>query len=56
MAQRFFPKGNVHLKIPYELGLSHKDNDFVTVFRVDCGHQRRQELLTDRQPADTVRR
>ncbi|PHK20213.1 hypothetical protein VF11_12705, partial [Nostoc linckia z14] len=37
VAGKSFPKGNVYMKMRDELGVMYKDNDFVTLFRADCG-------------------
>lgn len=68
IAQKSFAKGNVYMKMRDELGVLYKDNDFVTLFRADCGQSALSpgqlalvsvmqfaEGLTDRQAADAVR-
>lgn len=68
IAQKSFPKGNVYMKMRDELGVLYKDNDFVTLFRADCGQNavspgqlalvtlmQFAEELTDRQAAETLR-
>ncbi|NEU80291.1 IS1182 family transposase [Nostoc sp. UIC 10630] len=68
VARKCFPKGNVYMKMRDELGVLYLDNDFVTLFRADCGQSgispgqlalvsvmQFAEGLTDRQTADAVR-
>ncbi len=68
VAGKSFPKGNVYMKMRSELGVMYKDNDFVTLFRADCGQgalspgqlalvtvMQFAQGLSDRQAADAVR-
>jgi transposase len=68
IARAAFPKGNIYMKMRDELGVLYADNDFVTLFRADCGQppispaqlalvtvMQFAEGLSDRQTADAVR-
>jgi transposase len=68
IARAAFPKGNIYMKMRDELGVLYADNDFVTLFRADCGQppispaqlalvtvMQFAERLSDRQTADAVR-
>jgi len=68
IARAAFPKGNIYMMMPDELGVLYSDSDFVTLFRADCGQppispaqlalitiMQFAEGLSDRQTADAVR-
>lgn len=68
IARAAFAKGNIYMKMRDELGVLYADNDFVTLFRADCGQpaispgqlalvtvMQFAERLSDRQTADAVR-
>jgi transposase len=67
-ARAAFPKGNVYMKMRDEIGHLYDDEQFQTLFRLDCGQRayspaqlalisvmQFSEGLTDRQTADAVR-
>jgi transposase len=67
-ARAAFPKGNVYMKMRDEIGHLYDDEQFQTLFRLDCGQRayspaqlalisvmQFSEGLTDRQAADAVR-
>ena len=68
VARNSFPKGNIYMKMRDEIGVLYKDEDFVKLYRADCGQSGISagqlalvtvmqfiEGLTDRQAADAVR-